>query len=653
MILKNWDPLETGLSSEVVEAAKKREIRNILKSYTGWYDPLCELIQNALDAVDERRRSDKSFKPEIWIKIDLKEKAISVTDNGIGFSRDEFLSFLAPNVSFKKQRNRGYKGVGATYLAYGFNFLQVGTKTPGFQYVGVIKDGREWVEDDKASNRPVVNEAKALHEVFKDIDRGSTFTLKLTGDFIHPKDLNWIGATRADQWDVVLRIKTPLGGIYIDTEGSDAKCHLKVVDENGVGTEIDIDRCEYVWPHTVISSNKELRELKNVRLQLVNKGLDDSKLPDKYRQLNGLYNFWKCDDIVSRNGTFAGEFSKEEKAVAEKYKIGVYGYFGCSTDIWDKYNDDTVKLRKGQRILKGGLQLAANCMPQGDLLAIPLTKNTWYQNVTHIVVHFEGAEPDLGRKGFQPELKDLAEHIASAAVKQFQGSRRSLKADTGAPPDIQSAREVYDWIKEQEEHERKHRLIINRQDVFLPMKEPALTSEPLNEQDVISLFNQLLAGGVIRGVRLMATSQHQQYDGIFRFYLKEPFENHVFHKKTNPLGILEDQIKKEFESAPTVLEYKYSFDGLFEEIEKGEKKASQIGMVVAWQMGQKWKGRYEVTPLLHFDNVQHRYFHGGTHIVKDSSTGEKVFPAIILKELVEYLNNPDGIQNKLEEMYVT
>jgi hypothetical protein len=140
-----WDPLEENrklqdLTSELASATIKRQIKNILKSYTGWYDPLSELIQNSLDAVEQRRkRETRNYEPIVWIKIDLEDDTICVTDNGVGFSEEEFKSFLAPNVSFKTD-SRGNKGVGATYLGYGFNFLQIGTKTPDFSYIGLNFD---------------------------------------------------------------------------------------------------------------------------------------------------------------------------------------------------------------------------------------------------------------------------------------------------------------------------------------------------------------------------------------------------------------------------------------------------------------------------------------------------------------------------------
>ena len=292
----------------------------------------------------------------------------------------------------------------------------------------------------------------------------------------------------------------------------------------------DIIDCEYIYPHKVISTCKELNEIRKTQQDLILKGKDASRLPDSFYKLNGIFNCWTSEDIVSNSGNLRTSLNDKEKELAKKYGLSLYGFFCYSTDIWDRYNDDVAKLRKGARILKGGLQLATNCMPQGELIAIPLTKNIGYQNVTHVVVHFNSADPDLGRKGFQPELEDLAKKISTAVVKSFLTWKKLLKKETGAPPDILEEKDVYEWIKEQERHENEKPLVIERKDVFLPIQEPSITSEPLYEQDVIALFNQLLAGGVIRGVKLLATSQHQKYDGVYKFRLQKPFENHIYDR---------------------------------------------------------------------------------------------------------------------------
>ena len=648
----NWDPLE-NLTSELVNTTIRRQIKNILKSYTGWFDPFSELIQNALDALDARKEENAQFTPKLWIQIDLEKNMLSVTDNGIGFSEDKFRNFLAPNVSFKGQENRGNKGVGATYLAYGFNFLQVGTKTPDYEFIGTLPDGRKWVEDEEDTElRPTVKpENEALHSVFHEIDHGTTFTLKFIGKSIRPQKLDWLNANTAKQWSAILRIKTPLGGIYLcDADPPEIQCALTVTDKNGQETTEHLTDCEYLFPHKVFPSCADVDEIIFAQDTLSRRRRNRSKLPQKYSNLYGVYKYWNTDSFISKEDEFGKRFrlNDEQKQLVTEYNLRCYGFFCYTTRLWDIYNDSNIKIRKGERILKGGLQLATNTMPQGELILIPLTSNIGYQHTTHVVVHLDHADPDLGRKGFQPEIEELAEFVSTQVVNYFLDWREHLQTDTGAPLNIVEDREIYDWVNQLAVHEKRNPLIIEREDVFLPLMEPSITAEPLNEQDVISLFNQLLAGGVIRGVRLMATSQHNQYDSVFRYSLREPFKNYVFDKEENPLGVQDvglqnSEVAKRYESSPKILEYKYSFDALIEEIEKEIKNEEAIELVVAWTFGKNWHTRYDVIPLLHYDYLHHRRFHGFTHLIKNR-TGNIVFRAIILSELIAYLNDPDSVQ---------
>lgn len=148
----------------------------------------------------------------------------------------------------------------------------------------------------------------------------------------------------------------------------------------------------------------------------------------------------------------------------------------------------------------------------------------------------------------------------------------------------------------------------------------------------------------------MATSQHEQYDGIFRFCIEEPFERHQFNKNKNPLGLNSNNFQ-EVISEPKLLEYKYSFDGLIEDFQKNIKKEQDIDLVVAWELGEDWPTRYRITSLLHYDHLQYRSFHGGTHLVENSSTGDIIFPIIILSELIDYLNDPDSAEKYQADTY--
>jgi hypothetical protein len=228
-----------------------------------------------------------------------------------------------------------------------------------------------------------------------------------------------------------------------------------------------------------------------------------------------------------------------------------------------------------------------------------------------------------------------------------------LKDETGAPPDIAANAEIQQWIKIQVSHEEKHPLEIKRKDVFLPMLRAAMTSAPLNEQDVVSLFNQMLAGGVIRGIRVMSTSQHNKYDGVFRFGLEEPTANHVFNIDTNPLGIPKESTGKTFVSEPEILEYKYNLDALVHDIEKGEKIEKDIRLAVVWEIGEAWHAKYKITSLLDVANVHHRRIHGVTHLVRREGGGaaDVVFYVVGLREMIEYINDPNGTQEYQRGQY--
>lgn len=116
MAEKSWDPLQassTTVDAEIISSAQKRQIKNILKSYVGMYDPFSELIQNAMDAADRRASElkENGYERRLWLTIDLRENSFAITDNGIGFKEKEFKSFLAPNISFKDgETSRGNKG---------------------------------------------------------------------------------------------------------------------------------------------------------------------------------------------------------------------------------------------------------------------------------------------------------------------------------------------------------------------------------------------------------------------------------------------------------------------------------------------------------------------------------------------------------------
>jgi len=649
---ESWDPLEQsgGADPGLIVSAQRREIGNILKSYTGYYDLFGELIQNALDAIEKRSVGEAAdYKGRISIDINLQQHSVTVTDNGCGMDTDQFRQFLRPNFSFKIDgQSRGSKGVGATYLGYGFNSLAISTKRDGKVLSGKIDHGREWVDDRSGT----IARPKIVHELptlaaFDQVDRGTSIKLTLNGKNIRPKDLSWTGASTAQQWLVLLRLMTPLGGIYLCGQTPpEIEAVVNVTDANGNQTTDQVSSPDYLYPHTIIPRSADLRLFMADQAERAAKGLDTSKINPKFTKLNGIWGQWTGEEIIGDTTTdcpIRVRLDADEQQLVRDLGIKVYVYLAFSTDLWDSLNDNAFGLRKGARVLRGGLQLATRHMAQGSALTIPMTNNIGFQNLAHVIVHFENAEPDLGRKGFQPEVVQVAEKISVSAVTAFRRRNHLLKKP-GVASIFGSELALQDWIKQQETHEKDHALIITGKGLFLPTEELAIRSEPVCEQDVVALFNQMLTSGLVRGVQLIASSQYKQYDGLYRVLMEQPFDRFVISDE-NPLGVDEEMfagVDERLQTPVKVMEYKFTLDGLVEELQGEVKLVGDIGLAVAWDIGTKWAQMFEVISFLDPENAHHRQIHGTTHRFIHSVSGAHAFDAVILKDLVRYLDDPDA-----------
>lgn len=306
--LDDWDPLESRDNADpgMVIERRRREIRNILRSYTGYYDLLSEMLQNALDAVERRTKEYQlegktGYIPKVWLEIDMEKSSVSVTDNGYGMNLQQFKSFLCPSQSFKDGVNgRGSKGVGATYLGYGFNHVEVATKQEDKTYAGILRDGRRWADDTTGTViRPKVESHIPTNKVFDTIDRGTSMTVRLIGQNIRPKNLGWIGATSAEAWLAVLQASTPVGGIYLcGGTQPNIEISVEVVSSEGHYSSVILDKPNYLYPHTVTANVADLRDYLQEQKRRVLKGMDVSKPPPKFQKLNGLWGEWTGEQII-------------------------------------------------------------------------------------------------------------------------------------------------------------------------------------------------------------------------------------------------------------------------------------------------------------------------------------------------------------------
>jgi hypothetical protein len=252
------------------------------------------------------------------------------------------------------------------------------------------------------------------------------------------------------------------------------------------------------------------------------------------------------------------------------------------TKLWKGFNEK-LGVRSNMQVVRAGIQLAANGMPQGDVIQVPVTRYTGRQNQVHFLIHFQNYTPDLGRKGFAKPLVDFATDIAVAIVQgPITRLRSSMKRDSGIAPDLDRELKLADWKEEMIRHEQTSPLLLSSEHFFAPTKRISITSIPTREQDVIALFHEIISGGVVRGLSVMSTNERFKYDSLFRIDFNQERELFEFDEERNPLGI-DGQILDELHgriTLPKVLEYKYSVDGLLSDLD-AQERTSKI-LICAW-----------------------------------------------------------------------
>lgn len=655
MSFDNFDPLEYSSPAGQDEAAimrrVKRSIHSILHSYVGWYDPFAELIQNALDSVDKKTETTKKYKPKVSIIIDLKENSLTVSDNGIGLDENAFQRFLAPHESYKEGDERGSKGVGATYIAYGFNYIRIDSKTKNFSASGEMEDGSRWLHSANPSSNPQVFPTKTAcpDSEFKKFNTGVSITLNFD-ETTRPGNLKWPNLKNADIWHKALSVKTALGAF---SKNDEIEVKVRYISEEGVAESKIYQGISYLSPHDLMSKVQKYEDINEQVSKLIDKKGTGAVLPAKLKNLEAVYLDWNTDEIIQN----VKNISKEEIAFCKKHDVKIIGSYMYGAGVWKKLAEK-YGYRNTANIFGSGIQLAADNMPQGELIQIPLTRYTGRQNQVHIAFHFSNCVVDLGRKGFSKEIVDFSKSISSSIVQHnFSKIRVHLRSEDVKKAPLLANEKLANWKKSLEEHESNSPLILSNENFFLPLNEISVTSEPSREQDVIALFNQLLAGGVIRGIKIVGTNEMSTYDGAYRIRVGPSYDDHSFEETTNPLGIDSTKVDELKAVKPEgfvstdmkVLEYKFSLDGLITDITTGDKKSGDMDLVVAWETGEDYEQYFGLESYLLEESREERQYHGVTHALRDEH-GHHVMDVIILKDLINFLNNP-GAEISNQEQY--
>lgn len=637
-----FNPLFSMISNEQLEDlpesilldSLKGAVQTILSSYTGYFDLFSEMIQNALDATEKKRREvGDTYTPQIWIEINMKDSSLRVVDNGCGMTLNEFLLCFRPNTTFKKGQNlRGHKGVGATFLAYGYNYVNLQTKkNEATCYGSVLRQGRMWIEDEKGKTKsPAYEEINfEVPELTKETS-GTAIEIRLGGKNEKPKDFGYYGAVTATQWFDMLRITTPLGGVYLENPNLDSLpvINLKVTDKyENVTTITPQKRVEFYYPHDI--PNVKVQSLTDVKKEYDkfegSSQTKDKKVSNEFKNLEVIWDIWDSKAILDY-AKF--KITDNEKLLIQEFNICVYGAMVDSTKTFKAANK--AMGLNDRNVMRGGLQLATDGMPQGEIITIPLKRYTGYQFTTLILVHFKKGNPDMGRKTFQPELTELAQELAVKITGIFIEHIDFLRPDTGSEKTLAPDRARYDWIRKIVNYRETNQL-----STF--SKNFSYLCKPQEEQDAVAVFHQLIGCGIIKGLFFYCSEYNDKYDGLLEYMYDSP---ECFYSSENPLGVRND-MPLNLPSEPKVIEYKYDFDSILTDITKEKKYFEHLNIVVCWQANGDFTQNLTLKSLLIEGEGNIRTIFGSTHVgyLPGQYSNHKI-EVIVLEELISYLTDP-------------
>jgi len=344
---------------------------------------------------------------------------------------------------------------------------------------------------------------------------------------------------------------------------------------------------------------------------------------------DGVYLVWDTDRLQQ---ALTAEQQKTFEAEVKDYSPFLYAFLPYQGSVWADINEQSTGV-KNRNYLYPGLVIGINRQRLADTFEFSPTRFETFSRNALIVVHFDGARPDQGRKTLQEEVLGLAQRAADRAIQYLANQRAFLRpaGESPTPDQRQVERDHQDWMFNVRTHAQSSPLL---------MPPVSYVSIPLVEQDVIGLFHQLVALGVFPGMRVFATSQVKTYDCLVQYDSPSGARGMRYvSPNDSPLGVAPFILgtSAKFQTGLLTLEFKNNLDGLIDDLDgDSPKKFSNINICVCWSsVAGSFKG-YQVEEVEE-RNLEERQYPGVTHLLRKDGEGH-VVQLIMLARVVDMIN---------------
>lgn len=477
----------------------RKSIRDIDDSYNNDWDILAELLQNAVDAVNQSERDGK-----ISLEVNSRNKTISISDNGIGIDKDVLPEILKPFSSRKDEDEStiGEKGVGLTFVIFQSNYFEIQTKSESGSAVGILEGSRSWKSLTDESQLDLI--LKQSDEPFT----GTRIVLKKLGDL---PIFNW----SFEQLKFVVRTKTAIGNtISLFEKVNKIDVEITHIDSGGATQKTNLSfkyflLSELVKPISIITIEDFIKYASN------------SEITDRQKRLK-LQN-----KVITDSGTFL--------VPAGNRNVYYYALFVPKRMVWDEFtikqslatqenlDDDEWVEKYGYTTFQSGITLSVKGMPTGIFITRPDTGYAGYWSNLFLLFEDREIKFDIGRKSIHGRTAERFRAYAKDIFNKYL--RYVTKYVSGAVPSGETQ-----WNRDEMFSDISSLIDLNIPGIKLKK------SPKDQEASVAGLFFECLGNGKITDITPLISGYRSRYD----LYAKWGNRNVVIEFKSKLSLILKD-----------------------------------------------------------------------------------------------------------------
>ena len=612
--------------------------RHLLRQTISAYNPtqivLGEVLQNAIDAIVE---TDDGAPHEIIINLDLNQSTITITDSGKGFPNDPSLLFLGGGTkrSGGNKKLFGLVGVGIKVVLFSSQEFRLRANSDKGTFRYEISDAykfgndsppnleapRQFLDDPSPLNRgtevhyrfpgPVADNpiGQFIQNMYDQClpqgkDSGFGKTLKLAvkqGNYENPFSV--LMATFLRRYTYASDV---LNCLSEKPELSNTVIHINVICSNPLqdfGDEIGAlfdGKTQFSFkinPQYLLVSETSnwVSPGDHVGLFNIQLGWGGKDLPRTSRGFNTLVYKNKEDYERLISGAHGNIPERIEKSIREYRK-----------NLFPKINGIFLtigRIHHFDEFLPGGSQrvISANGIVTTHEVDPTRGRNQQYVRCFDLVIDVD-AKLNYGKS----QLTD--NHLINR-IRRFINDAYATTIYTAAS----------NWVGtiDPPNGAEPHDFFLRRTNLNMP--ELAIKKVPMDENDVIALFFELLGREYIKGYQCFGLSQRKTYDG--RFLIKRSGD--------------EDFVTPLDDRQLLAIEFKITASSIIRDFEQEIKNPREVKLVIAWEEGSSNSNQFHFVDIVHSaHHAQDKVYSKVTRYLKDTRSGSEI-QVLLLKSVIE------------------